>query len=458
MLEPENFIISGRYRLLHRLRRGGMSEVFLAFDEQTQQHVAIKLVNDPDGTKRLQREVRILRTLSHKHILPLLDDGAFDDYHYLVMPYITRGNLRERLVQGKMTQEEAGRILDQLASALQYAHEHGILHRDIKPSNILLNDSNEQYIYLADFGLAKSLGERSDITQVGCLIGTPEYMAPELADVPESVSSDIYALGILLYQMLTGRLPFTATTPIATYWKHIQEQPALPSTLNPAISCVVEQVILRSIDKDPQRRFTSANDMARAYANALHAPAQLRAFAAMQTLPPVGVTLYPIKKATPAKPYRVERVALPSALDGRTRRPVTNPVQGSDRPTARIPGRPSRYQTLHALQKGILSLAALVFLAIPISLGFLLSKGGVQGSPALGANAALVGKVVTSTHTTPRTKATPPVRTPLPIPGAASQNGGLSASPPVRRSPPPAQHGHHKHGHGHGHGGGGNND
>src|SRR5947209_9603308 len=163
MLEQEKRVISGRYRLLQRLRRGGMSEVFLAFDEQTQQHIAIKLVNDPNCIKRLQREVRILRNLSHKHILPLLDDGAFGDYHYLVMPYMVGGNLRERLAQGKLTQEEAVRILDQLASALQYAHEHGILHRDIKPSNILLHDTHTHHIYLADFGLAKGLGESSAI-------------------------------------------------------------------------------------------------------------------------------------------------------------------------------------------------------------------------------------------------------------------------------------------------------
>ncbi len=462
MLEQEKRVISGRYRLLQRLRRGGMSEVFLAFDEQTQQHIAIKLVNDPDCIKRLQREVRILRNLSHKHILPLLDDGTFDDYHYLVMPYIEHGNLRERLMQGKMTQEEAGGLLVQLASALQCAHEQGILHRDIKPSNILLNDPNGQHIYLADFGLAKPLGEDTNITQTGCLIGTPEYMAPELAEVPESVSSDIYALGILLYQMLTGKLPFTGTTPIATYWKHIQEQPAPPSTLDPTISCAVEQIILRAIDKDPHRRFPSASAMARAYTNALRAPAELRTFAAMQTLPPVSVTLYPVKKAPVVKPYRGgARVYSPAqdgaAPHGAAATPALNGLNGWG------------YQTLRAVQKGMLSLTALVLLAIPISLGFLLSKNGVQAGPVLDANAAFVGKAITTTHTSqpkvaPHGQSTPPVTI------ASMQYGGLINSPPEQllhtpntpsdtqtdtQNTPPASH---KHGHGHGHGGDGHGD
>src|ERR1700674_5059253 len=224
MLEHSDLIISKRFRLLKRLRRGGMSEVFLAFDEKAQQQVAIKLVtgNDSDCMKRLQSEVRILRKLSHQHILPVLDSGVAGSYYYLVTPYMQRGNLRERLAQGKLTQQEAQVILDQLADALQYAHGRGIVHRDIKPSNVLLDTIDASRVYLADFGLAKILEEGSDITQTGCLIGTPEYMAPELAYKSESVSSDIYALGILLYQMLTGRVPFTGTAPLAIYWKHIR--------------------------------------------------------------------------------------------------------------------------------------------------------------------------------------------------------------------------------------------
>ena len=157
MLDYSNVIISGRYRLLNPLQRGGMSEVFLAFDEQIRQQVAIKLVtsNSSDCMKRLQREVRILQKLSHPHILPLLDDGISGPYHYLVMPYMQRGNLRQRLAQGKLTPQEAGIILHQVTDALEYAHKQGIIHRDIKPSNILLDSTDVSLVYLADFGIAK---------------------------------------------------------------------------------------------------------------------------------------------------------------------------------------------------------------------------------------------------------------------------------------------------------------
>lgn len=375
MLERSDLIISERYRLLERLHRGRMSEVFLAFDERMQQHVAIKLVpsDDSDCTKRLQSEVRILRKLAHQHILPLLDSGVAGFYHYLVIPYMQRGNLRERLVQGKMTQEEAGVILNQLAGALQYAHKRSIVHRDIKPSNVLLDNTDAGHVYLADFGLAKMLGERSDITQTGCLIGTPEYMAPELAYMSQSVSSDIYALGILLYQMLTGRLPFTGTTPLAIYWKHIQEQPAPPSTLNPQISRAVEQVIMCALDKDPQRRFPGAQAMALAYANALSTSDRSSTLSAIDipALPPVQVTLRKVETGL--------QTVFPDAL--------------------------WRNRSGKGIQKGILGLAALVLLTLPLSLGFVLARDGSQSNSPLSISAAFANKVL------PSTQATPPART-----------------------------------------------
>jgi serine/threonine protein kinase len=264
------------YTIQRRLAQGGMSQVFLAYDEQEKRSVAIKVVNrcEDDYVVRFRREVKTLSTLKHPHILPIYEYGEHGSWYYCVMPYIEHGTLRERMCEKAFTPEEAGAILEQIASALQCAHEHGILHRDIKPSNILLKD--EQYVYLADFGLAKDIEESSGLTQTGCLIGTPEYMAPELAEVPATTSCDIYALGILLYQLLTGFLPFKGSTSMATYLKHIKEQPLPPSQLNPAITYPIEQVILRAIEKDPQHRYPTVEAMAEAYAQALVAARQLQ--------------------------------------------------------------------------------------------------------------------------------------------------------------------------------------
>ena len=262
----------GHYHLLRPLGHGGMSEVYLAYDEDVEREIAVKVVtgNRGDAIERFQREASAIDKLKHNHILPPFEYGVQEPWHYLAMPYIEHGTLRDRLDKGPLTLEEAGEIFTQVASALQFAHDNGILHRDIKPSNILL--SNDHYAYLADFGLAKELEGAREVTQTGVLLGTPEYMAPELADGPATTSCDIYALGVLLYEMVTGHVPFTADTPVATYWKHIREQPLPPSHFNPALSAAVDQVILCALEKDPGRRFQTPRAMCDAYKQALQAP------------------------------------------------------------------------------------------------------------------------------------------------------------------------------------------
>src|SRR6266571_6051294 len=266
----------GRYRLHQRLGEGGMSEVYLAHDELMHRDIAIKVMSSSnvEYIERFQREAEAVGNLHHNHILPAFDYGQQNSWHYLVMPYIEHGSLSDLLDEGPLTLEHAGEMLSQIASALQCAHDHGILHRDIKPSNILLSD--DHYAYLADFGLAKPMDGRDNVTHTGVLMGTPEYMAPELADGHASISSDLYALGILLYQMVTGQLPFIGDTPLAVYMRQMHELPVPPSRLNPAISQDVDQVILRALDKDPRRRFQTPNNLAQAYLEAVNAKAQLQ--------------------------------------------------------------------------------------------------------------------------------------------------------------------------------------
>src|SRR5437660_6485785 len=358
------------YTIQRRLARGGMSQVYLAFDEHTQHNVAIKVVHcsEDDYFLRFQREVKTLSALSHEHILPIIESGVHGSWHYCVMPYIERGTLRERMIKGPLTREEAGSILEQIASAVQFAHDHGILHRDIKPSNILLKD--KQHAYLADFGLAKGVEESSDLTLTGCLIGTPEYMAPELAERPATTSSDIYALGVVLYQMLTGSLPFKASTPVAIYYKHIQEQPLPPSRLNPAISPEVEQVVLRALEKNPQDRFKSVQEMAEAYAQALDASTS------------VTQTKMMLLEATNATP-----VSNPTPTDLKLAAPTLRIIPVEQ------PIKPRRY-----FHRVLIAAAAVFFLVmVPMALGYTLHPTGlslsIQAPVLRGASAEFAGQL-----------------------------------------------------------------
>ena len=262
----------GRYRLLQRLGEGGMSEVYLAYDELMHRDIAIKVMSSSstEQIERFQREAEAVGNLYHNHILQAFDYGHQHPWYYLVMPYIEHGSLSDLLRDGPLALEHAGEMLSQIASALQCAHDHGILHRDIKPSNILLSD--DHYAYLADFGLAKQIDGKDNVTHTGVLMGTPEYMAPELADGHASISSDIYALAILLYQMVTGHMPFTGDTALAVYLRQLHETPVPPSRINPAIPPEADRVILRALEKDPRRRYQTPDELAQAYNQAIHAP------------------------------------------------------------------------------------------------------------------------------------------------------------------------------------------
>lgn len=260
----------GRYELHRRVAQGSTSEVYLGFDRRVKRRVAIKVLygsNEP-FVRRFEREALAIGALSHNHILPLYDFGEQSPWYYLVMPFIEGGTLRDYLYhRERLPLDEAGSYLYQIASALQYAHDHDILHRDVKPSNILLRPDG--YAYLADFGLAKAKIEADAYNHSSATVGTPEYMAPEQSNGISDYRSDIYALGIILYQMLTGRVPFSAETPVGITLKHIQVPPPPPSQFNDAIPTIVESVILQALAKDPEQRYQSARAFSNAYLQAL---------------------------------------------------------------------------------------------------------------------------------------------------------------------------------------------
>jgi serine/threonine protein kinase len=269
VLQALEGVIISHYQIQQRLAHGGMSDIYLARDTQTEQIVAIKLVDRRNDVhyECIQREVQALRVLTHENVLPVLEYGEHGPWCYMVIPYIEYGTLGKRLTQGPLAVKEAGKVLEQLASVLQFAHNQGMLHRDIKPANILLG--NGQQVYLIDFGLVQQQGEKRSLIQTSLLIGTPHYMAPELVEGPATIRSDVYALGVVLYQMLIGSVPFTEDNPLVIFWKHREELLEPPSSLNPAQARAVESVLLQALEKKPQDRFQTARDLAEAYQRAL---------------------------------------------------------------------------------------------------------------------------------------------------------------------------------------------
>ncbi len=260
----------GRYELRCRVAQGGMSEVYLGYDHRVRRWVAVKVLygSDEPFVRRFEREALAVGALSHEHILPLYDFGEQRPWYYLVMPYVEGGTLRDYLhKRGRLTLEEAGSFLEQIAAALQHAHDHGVIHRDVKPSNILLRPDG--HAYLVDFGLARAKIEAGSFSRTGAMAGTPEYMAPEQSSGINDYRSDIYSLGIILYQMLIGHVPFTGDSPVAVSIKHLQTTPPAPRSLNTDISQAVEDVILKALAKNPDERYQEVTALATAYRHAL---------------------------------------------------------------------------------------------------------------------------------------------------------------------------------------------
>lgn len=259
--------LGGRYQIIERIGGGGMALVYKAQDILLNRYVAIKVlrqqfVNDEEFIRRFRREAQSAASLSHPNIVSVYDVGQEDDVHYIVMEYVEGQNLNEIIKERAPLQvEESVRIASQIADALDHAHHNQIIHRDIKPHNILIGRNGR--VKVTDFGIARAVTSTT-ITQTGSVVGSVHYFSPEHAKgVTTGEKSDLYSLGIVLYQMLTGQLPFLGESPISVALKHLQEQFEEPRKVNPMIPQSVENIILKSMRKNPNERYQSANEMLR---------------------------------------------------------------------------------------------------------------------------------------------------------------------------------------------------
>src|SRR5664279_4206952 len=271
--------VLGRYRLLEKAGVGGMSEVFRAEDETLKRIVAVKVILGPvaaDSTfrERFLREARLVAGLEHPNVLPVFDYGTAtidgEEVSYLVMPLVAGGSLKGR-VAGPVPPALAITWLSAIASALDHAHSKGILHRDVKPGNVLMDTQGRPL--LADFGLARSAEISSGLTATGTVLGTPLYMAPEQATgLALNARADQYALAVIAFELLAGRVPFSADSPLAVLHQHVAAPPPPLSTILPGTAPSVDAVLSRGLAKKPEDRFGSCSAFVAALGTALAVP------------------------------------------------------------------------------------------------------------------------------------------------------------------------------------------
>src|ERR687883_866172 len=257
-------LFDGRYKILRKLGAGGMANVYLAEDQELGRRVAIKILNerhanDEQFVERFRREAKNAAGLSHPNIVSIYDRGEAEGTYYIAMEFLDGRSLKELIIsRGPTPMKIAIEYTRQILAAIGYAHRHGIIHRDIKPHNVLVDP--EGRLKVTDFGIARS--GASQMTEVGSIIGTAQYLSPEQArGSPVDQTSDLYSVGVVLYELLTGQVPFTGDTPLEIAMKHLSEVPKPPSELRPEVPHDLDLVVLRALAKDPAERYQTAEDM-----------------------------------------------------------------------------------------------------------------------------------------------------------------------------------------------------
>src|SRR6478609_5903405 len=257
-------VFDGRYRVVRKLGTGGMANVYLAEDQELGRSVAIKMLDerhsqDEQFVERFRREAKNAAGLSHPNIVSIYDRGQAEGTYYIAMEYLEGRTLKELLIaRGPTPLTVAIDYARQILSALGFAHRHGIVHRDIKPHNVVVAPDGR--LKVTDFGIARS--GTSQMTETGSIIGTAQYLSPEQAKgAPVTPASDIYSVGIVLYEMITGSVPFTGDTPLEIAMKHLSTTPLPPSEARPEVPHELDSIVLRALAKDPEDRYQSADEM-----------------------------------------------------------------------------------------------------------------------------------------------------------------------------------------------------
>src|SRR6266852_6000181 len=259
-------VFGGRYEILQLIGRGGMGAVYKARDTELDRIVALKLIRpelatNPQILKRFKQELILARQVTHKNVIRIFDLGQSDGIKFITMDFVEGWDLRQVLLEkGKLAPEQAARTMLQICRALEAAHAEGVIHRDLKPQNIMLDASGR--VYVMDFGIARS-AYLPGMTQTGALIGTPEYMSPEQGRGETLTErSDLFSMGIIFYELLTGKSPYHSDTPLATLWKRMTEKVTPPVVLDPTLPQALSNIVVKALEIEPKNRFASAREMA----------------------------------------------------------------------------------------------------------------------------------------------------------------------------------------------------
>jgi serine/threonine protein kinase len=355
----------GSYRVVAPLGEGGMAIVYKAYQAGMDRYVALKILpryfaSDPQFSGRFEQEAKVLARLLHPHILPVHDYGEVDGYTYIVMPFVESGTLADLLEGDPLPLTQIRRIIAQVGDALDYAHSQGVIHRDVKPSNILVDQRGN--CLLTDFGIAKMVEGSIHFTRTGGIVGTPAYMSPEqIQGEGLDGRSDVYSLGIVLYEMATGRPPYRAETPPAIFVKHLHDPLPPPRTLNPALPEATERVILKALAKKREDRYATAGDMVQALQ------------AAMPDTPHTEVALDEETEAVISRETMVEE----PELEGVETELLVTPTEAPEPATASVEERPealsvrSARERVPALRSDVIMRRVTQVLSRPIALRIL---------------------------------------------------------------------------------------